>query len=262
MAPLACAAPFDAAARWTGARAGGGGWRGRPFGGGGAAWRRCTRCGGGSSSVSTNSPTMSMRPDACPVSSSEALAVSSLVAAFCWVSFDSSSIERVTWVTAWLCASEAVAISFITSPTRPTWEVMLPRFSLTSLLNWTPSSAFFTAPSIICAVTRAASALRIARLRTSSATTAKPLPASPARAASTAAFSARRFVWKAISSMVFTIFAVSSDDALIFSIDCESRRMLSARRRPRCAPTRRGSAPPASCARSASTSRPSPGGSP
>ncbi len=36
---------------------------------------------------------------------------------------------------------------------------------------------------------------------TSSATTAKPMPASPARAASTAALRARRFVWKAISSI-------------------------------------------------------------
>jgi hypothetical protein len=43
-----------------------------------------------------------------------------------------------------------------------------------------------------------ASALRCARSRTSAATTAKPRPWSPARAASTAAFSARMFVWKAI----------------------------------------------------------------
>ena len=61
----------------------------------------------------------------------------------------------------------------------------------------------------------AASALRWARLLTSSATTANPFPASPARAASTAAFRARRFVWKAISSIVFRIFAVWSEDSLI-----------------------------------------------
>ena len=48
--------------------------------------------------------------------------------------------------------------------------------------------------SINSAVLFDASALFPARLRISSATTAKPLPASPALAASTAAFSASRFV--------------------------------------------------------------------
>ncbi|MPM90427.1 hypothetical protein SDC9_137548 [bioreactor metagenome] len=43
-----------------------------------------------------------------------------------------------------------------------------------------------------------------ASFRTSSATTANPRPASPALAASMAAFSARRFVWSAIWVMVFT----------------------------------------------------------
>ena len=47
----------------------------------------------------------------------------------------------------------------------------------------------------------AASAERPARLRTSDATTAKPRPCSPARAASTAAFSARMLVWKAMPSI-------------------------------------------------------------
>jgi hypothetical protein len=42
---------------------------------------------------------------------------------------------------------------------------------------------------------------RCARLRTSEATTAKPRPASPARAASTAAFKASRLVCRAISSI-------------------------------------------------------------
>ena len=42
---------------------------------------------------------------------------------------------------------------------------------------------------------------RCARVRTSEATTAKPRPASPARAASTAALSASRLVWRAISSI-------------------------------------------------------------
>jgi len=48
--------------------------------------------------------------------------------------------------------------------------------------------------SIRLLVFLAASAARMARFRTSSATTAKPAPASPALAASTAAFKANRFV--------------------------------------------------------------------
>jgi hypothetical protein len=50
---------------------------------------------------------------------------------------------------------------------------------------------------------------RSASLRTSVATTAKPLPASPARAASMAALRARRLVWPAmslISSRISPIF--------------------------------------------------------
>jgi len=50
----------------------------------------------------------------------------------------------------------------------------------------------------------------MARFLTSLATTAKPAPASPARAASTAAFRASRLVWKAISSIVLMILEVSS----------------------------------------------------
>ncbi|MNS96453.1 hypothetical protein D3C72_1307530 [compost metagenome] len=57
----------------------------------------------------------------------------------------------------------------------------------------------------------AAVAERCASSRTSCATTAKPLPASPARAASTPAFSARRFVWKAISSMTLMIWLISRE---------------------------------------------------
>jgi len=69
------------------------------------------------------------------------------------------------------------------------------------------------------AVLFAASAALMARFRTSPATTAKPAPASPALAASTAAFSARRLVWNAISSMVLMIFWVSSLVLEMFSID-------------------------------------------
>jgi hypothetical protein len=57
-------------------------------------------------------------------------------------------------------------------------------------------------------ISRAASALRCARLRTSPATTAKPRPCSPARAASTAAFSARMLVWNAMPSITLMMSAI------------------------------------------------------
>ena len=56
---------------------------------------------------------------------------------------------------------------------------------------------------------------RCARLRTSEATTAKPRPASPARAASTAALSARRLVWRAISSITPMMSEILREDSSI-----------------------------------------------
>jgi hypothetical protein len=75
-----------------------------------------------------------------------------------------------------------------------------------------PASTLSTLSLISCLISLAACALRCARLRTSPATTAKPRPCSPARAASTAAFSARMLVWNAMPSitpMMSLIFASS-----------------------------------------------------
>ncbi|MNL23513.1 hypothetical protein D3C87_1449060 [compost metagenome] len=62
-------------------------------------------------------------------------------------------------------------------------------------------------------------ALRCASVRTASATTAKPLPCSPARAASTAALSANRFVWNAISSITEMISSIFFEDLEISVIE-------------------------------------------
>lgn len=56
---------------------------------------------------------------------------------------------------------------------------------------------------------------RCARLLTSLATTAKPRPCSPARAASTAAFNARMLVWKAIPLMIPVMSAILVERSLI-----------------------------------------------
>ncbi len=74
-----------------------------------------------------------------------------------------------------------------------------------------PCATALTVSSISVAVLLEASWERVARLRTSSATTANPFPASPALAASTAAFSARIFVWKAMSSIALITLWISWD---------------------------------------------------
>ncbi len=71
-----------------------------------------------------------------------------------------------------------------------------------------PSATLATESSIRPLISLAAPAERWARVRTSEATTAKPRPCSPARAASTAAFSARMLVWKAMPSMTEMISAM------------------------------------------------------
>ena len=71
---------------------------------------------------------------------------------------------------------------------------------------------------------RAAACLeRSASERTSSATTAKLRPASPARAASTAALRARRLVWKAMSLMSLMIWEVPSVEVRMAAIAASIR---------------------------------------
>jgi len=91
--------------------------------------------------------------------------------------------------------------SFIDSAVAPAISEPLPTAEMAAVIS----------VEVLCA----ASCDLLARLRTSSATTAKPLPAAPARAASTAALSARMFVWNAMSSIVLMIFSISLDVSLI-----------------------------------------------
>ena len=95
--------------------------------------------------------------------------------------------------------------------------------------RWVSFCTVSMTPPISCV----ASTDRSASRRTSSATTANPFPASPARAASMAALSASRLVWSAIPSMTLTILPISSDRSPIEPIASWSR-----------SPFRRGSRPP------------------
>jgi hypothetical protein len=87
------------------------------------------------------------------------------------------------------------------------------------LTSSVPVSILSTESFIRTSISFAAFPALWARLRTSPATTAKPRPCSPALAASTAAFNARRFVWKAISFIIVIISAILELDAFISPID-------------------------------------------
>ena len=91
------------------------------------------------------------------------------------------------------------------SDTIPTTSLIDSTISLSAVPAWlTSSTPSRTWPLLLVMsplMSLAACAERCARARTSDATTAKPRPASPARAASTAALSASRFVCRAISSI-------------------------------------------------------------
>ena len=118
-------------------------------------------------------------------------------------------IPDLIWVTedaCWLLASEIRSISCVNSFAPFTAFTREFAVSLTIVVP-------FSIDWIECAISKAvffdASALLLARLRTSSATTAKPFPAFPALAASTAALNASIFVWNAISSIVLIILLIS-----------------------------------------------------
>ena len=89
-----------------------------------------------------------------------------------------------------------------------------------------PLSTRPTDSSISPLIWRAASALRCASVRTSLATTAKPRPCSPARAASTAALSARMFVWNAIPSITRMMSAILRELSLMPRIVSTTSRTI------------------------------------
>jgi hypothetical protein len=109
-----------------------------------------------------------------------------------------------------LCSPAAAEISPMMSLTRCTLATISSMVPPASRTRRVPVSTRSTLAPISDLISRAASAERCARLRTSPATTAKPRPCSPARAASTAALSARMLVWKAMPSMVPMMSAIAA----------------------------------------------------
>ena len=127
-------------------------------------------------------------------------------------------MPSVTWAMAAVCSSMAFTTMDMVAVTLAACAPVCSRDSVTVCTDWLPSVTAWMELSISSFVALAASSDLEARLRTSSATTAKPFPAVPARAASTAAFRARILVWNAMFSMVAMILEISSEDLEIFSM--------------------------------------------
>ena len=142
-------------------------------------------------------------------------AEASTKAAFCCVTRSRSMTASLTWAMPCDCSRVAMPICPISALT---WATDC----TTSSIVWR-ADCICTAPRSVWAldspirvrISPAALALRWASARTSAATTAKPRPCSPARAASTAALSARMLVWKAMPSMVAMIWPILREDCSI-----------------------------------------------
>ena len=110
-----------------------------------------------------------------------------------------------------LCSPLAALISATMVVTLFTPATTSPMVAPACSTSCVPTPTLATESSIRPLISLAA-ALRWARLRTSLATTAKPRPCSPARAASTAAFSARMLVWNAMPSITLMMSTILRED--------------------------------------------------
>ncbi|MNT53770.1 hypothetical protein D3C72_1908740 [compost metagenome] len=147
-----------------------------------------------------------------PCSFSEPLAAedSSTKEAFCCVVVSIWPIVMLIWVIPSLCSWLARAISSTNVWTLETVSTIscIPLSACETSPR--PSAILLTEALIMSRISLAEAELLWASVLTSPATTANPRPCSPALAASTAAFSARILVWKAIPSITAIISPIFS----------------------------------------------------
>ena len=127
-----------------------------------------------------------------------------------------------------LCSVAAVAICVLMSLIVVTDVVTAPKLCDISRddsterlqLAWLACMAFTAAPTKLCnslsisLISWVLSCVRLAKLLTSSATTAKPRPCSPARAASMAALSASKLVCSAMPPITLSTLSIFLDCSL------------------------------------------------
>ncbi len=152
---------------------------------------------------------------ACSSIARAAAVASSTRAAFCWVASSICVTVRLTCSMPADCSCDAAEISPMMSVTRCTDETMSAMVRPAWSTSCEPSVTRCTESPIRSLISLAAADERCASVRTSLATTAKPRPCSPARAASTAAFRARILVWNAMPSMTLMMSAIFFDEAWI-----------------------------------------------
>jgi len=141
-----------------------------------------------------NTATARRSPCAWLSKAAAAAAVCSTMAAFSCVDRSMSATASFTEAIPAACSAVALEISATIWVTRST-DTTMSRMVSPARFTWrTPAWTRRAESSIKPLISLAACALRCASERTSPATTANPLPCSPARAASTAAFNARMLV--------------------------------------------------------------------
>jgi hypothetical protein len=145
--------------------------------------------------------TTALSSTACVRSDSAAAAASSTSDAFCIVISSRCEMALSTRPMSACCERVAPLMRSMMSLTRWTPSTTFLLVSPAWPTSVVPAATFATESSISALISFATTAEWCARLRTSPATTAKPRPCSPARAASTVALSARMLVWKAMPSM-------------------------------------------------------------